>query len=455
MECNGKIQTLLEALASALVTDSSGKVHLNLELLQSDCSELTQFINCENNHIPPEDQIKQIAGEDNCGNPVLRVISSLGSNINTESIQFDLNPDEVPAVGKMMWSADKGTLEVGLLGGDVTLQIGQETVIYCFNHTGAIIPNGSVVYIIDAGDSKPRISLADADIYAASFVLGVTTENIGINEMGYVTMEGLVHDVNTNGTTEGIPIWLSQTPGEFTTNRPTPPAMSIFIGYTIYAHAQHGIIVVRPVLVPRLVGLSDTYGTTATSGQFYKWNETNKRFEFRTDWDDLPPVPIIGARLGATAPTLTTFISDIQQYTFDASDDFVIGATEITHGWKEGTVIYPHIHWATNGLEATAKGVQWQLKYCIGDSAEAFSSQVTCVIDATIPANTTDRTHYVSNFAPTINGANYRIGAYIVWRLARIATTHANGEPAANPFALAVGFHVEQDTLESSQISTK
>lgn len=34
MECNGKIQTLLEALASALVKDSSGKVHLNLELLQ-------------------------------------------------------------------------------------------------------------------------------------------------------------------------------------------------------------------------------------------------------------------------------------------------------------------------------------------------------------------------------------------------------------------------------------
>jgi hypothetical protein len=34
MECSGKIQTLLEVLASALVKDSSGKVHLNLELLQ-------------------------------------------------------------------------------------------------------------------------------------------------------------------------------------------------------------------------------------------------------------------------------------------------------------------------------------------------------------------------------------------------------------------------------------
>jgi hypothetical protein len=451
MECSGKIQTLLEVLASVLVKDSSGKIHLNLELLQSDCSELSQFINCENNHIPSEDQVKQIASEDSCGNPVLRVSLPKEVNLDTESIQFDLTPDEPQSVGKMMWSEDKGTLELGLLGGDVTLQIGQETVIYCFNHSGAIIPNGSVVYIQDAGDSKPRIALADADIYAQSFVLGVTTEDIGINEMGYVTMEGLVHNVNTNGMTEGVPIWLSSTPGGFTTTRPDAPKMSIFIGYVIYAHNNNGIIVVRPILVPRMVGLSDTYGVTATSGQFYKWNETNKRFEFRTDWDDLPPVPIIGAKLGATAPTLATFVSDIQQYTFDKTDDFVIGATEITHGWKEGTVIYPHIHWATNGLEGTAKGVQWQLKYTIGDSSEVFSSQVTCVIDATIPANTTDR----ANFAPTINGANYHIGAYIVWRLARVATAHANGEPAADPFALAVGFHIEKDTLGSTQISSK
>jgi len=179
---------------------------------------------------------------------------------------------------------------------------------------------------------------------------------------------------------------------------------------------------------------------------------TDKTIELQESvWDDLPPSPIIGARLGSTAPTLATFVTDIQQYTFDATNDFVIGATEITHKWKEGTIIKPHMHWATNGLELTAKGVQWQLKYTIGDYTEAFGAQVTTVIDETIPASTADRTHFTSVFGSTIDGTNIKIGAYICWRLERVATAHANGEPAVDPFGLAVGFHAEQDTIGSRQ----
>lgn len=193
-----------------------------------------------------------------------------------------------------------------------------------------------------------------------------------------------------------------------------------------------------------------TFGGSANYSEF----ESDGTLKFNGDatvWNDLPPSPIVGARLGSTAPTLRTFITDIEQYTFDATNDYVIGATELTHEWKEGTVIYPHIHWATNGLEGSAKGVQWQLKYTIGDDNGAFSVQATAVIDVEIPASTADRTHFISEFAPTITGTSYGIGTYICWRLARIATAHGGGEPAAEPFALAIGFHVEQDTCGSRQ----
>ena len=43
------------------------------------------------------------------------------------------------------------------------------------------------------------------------------------------------------------------------------------------------------------------------------------KFRASNAYDDLPPVPVIGARLGATAPTLRTFTGDIEQYTFDAT----------------------------------------------------------------------------------------------------------------------------------------
>ncbi len=172
-------------------------------------------------------------------------------------------------------------------------------------------------------------------------------------------------------------------------------------------------------------------------------------------YDDLPPTPIISARLGATPPTLTLFKGTIYQYTFDATNDVVYGATEITHGWQEGTTIYPHIHWATNGLEATAKGVKWQLAWSIGDGDEAFGAAVTRSVDTEIPASTADRTHLISEFTPAMVGTDRRIGAYIVWTLKRIATKHANGEPAADPFALAIGFHALHNAIGSRQLYVK
>lgn len=174
-----------------------------------------------------------------------------------------------------------------------------------------------------------------------------------------------------------------------------------------------------------------------------------------TVWDDLAPSPIIAAKLGATAPTLATFVTDVEQYTFDATNDYVIGATEITHKWKEGTTIYPHIHWANNGTNATDRGVKWQLKYTVGDAMETFSAQTTTVVDVTIPLATADRTHMINDFATPIDGTNLKIGAYICWRLERIATAHANGAPANDPFALALGFHVEMDTIGSRTKTAK
>ena len=204
-----------------------------------------------------------------------------------------------------------------------------------------------------------------------------------------------------------------------------------------------------------LTMLSDVYGTPDISGMWHLWNEVTQRYELQLRWDDLPPTPITSARLGATAPTLATFIGSIQQYTFDPTNDYVIGSTEITHGWAEGTIIDPHIHWATNGLEATAKGVQWQLKWSIGNPNGTFGAEQTSVIDVTIPANTPDRTHLISDFSPEINGAGYVIGTYIVWRLARIATAHANGAPAADPFGIAVGFHAQLNTFGSTLEDSK
>lgn len=176
-------------------------------------------------------------------------------------------------------------------------------------------------------------------------------------------------------------------------------------------------------------------------------------------WEELPPSPILGARLGATAPTLTAFVGGTEQYTFDAVNDYVIGATEVTHNYKEGTDISPHIHWATNGVDAGDTGVKWQLEYTIANMdnaapfASAFGATTTISIDTLIPGGTTDRSHIKSPFSADISGAGIKIGAYICWKLSRIAS--ATAAPAANPFALAIGFHIQVDTMGSRTENTK
>lgn len=197
---------------------------------------------------------------------------------NLQSIQFDLTNTQTPAEGKLYWNKDDVTLNLGLANGSV-LQIGQETVIRCRNDETTDILNGEVVYISGSTSDFPKIKRANATNYSESFVLGIATQTI--HEFGYVTLTGTVRDINTNGLTEGGVIWLGTTDGTFTQTRPTAPNMSVFLGYVIRAHATEGSAAIRPVVVPRLSGLSDVNATSLdTNGQIPVWSETNQYFDF-------------------------------------------------------------------------------------------------------------------------------------------------------------------------------
>jgi hypothetical protein len=205
-----------------------------------------------------------------------------GSGI--DSIKFNIDPNiTVHKEGQMHWDAANNTLSIGMIGGVVELQVGQEHLIYCFNQTGSPIPNGAAVYVSDAGDSKVRIALADADNTDSTpeaIVIGLATELIANGSSGFITTQGLVRDVDTQGLTEGVPIWLSDTtPGAWTIIPPAAPSLKIPLGYVVYAHNNNGIILVNVGFVPRLQTLSDVYGTP-NDGDTVRWNATNKRFEY-------------------------------------------------------------------------------------------------------------------------------------------------------------------------------
>jgi hypothetical protein len=80
----------------------------------------------------------------------------------------------------------------------MTLQVGQETVIRARNITGSAILNNQVVYIAGADSNRPTIVKAQASSLATSDVLGVLTQDIANGTEGFVTVLGIVRDVNTS-----------------------------------------------------------------------------------------------------------------------------------------------------------------------------------------------------------------------------------------------------------------
>jgi len=201
------------------------------------------------------------------------------------SIKFNLDPTITDhQEGQMHWDADNNTLSIGMIGGEVELQVGQEMLIRVFNNTGVDIPNGAAVYIVDAGDQKPRVALAQADTDPTAFVIGLATEVIEHGSQGFICTTGLVRGLNTQDFTEGLPLYLSaDDAGEYVETEPEVPNYSTLVGYTIRKHVTLGTIYVAPRVVrrPTVIKLVEVSTPTAITDIGQVYTKTDNKLYFQ------------------------------------------------------------------------------------------------------------------------------------------------------------------------------
>jgi hypothetical protein len=183
--------------------------------------------------------------------------ATLSGSLNiTDSIYFSGSG----AASRLRWNDTDGTLDLGLKGGNVTLQIGQESVIQVINKTGINLLESEYKAVrirrVDEGGAQGQrlaIVLAQANNDANSVdTLGLVTENINVNQEGFITDSGLVRNINTTGILQGETwvdgdvLYLSPTvPGNITKIKPQAPEHSIVIGYVVYSHQNNGKIFVK------------------------------------------------------------------------------------------------------------------------------------------------------------------------------------------------------------------
>ena len=206
--------------------------------------------------------------------------------------------------GAIAWSDGKGTLEVGLKGGNVKLPVGQEEVSLCYNGTGSTLTKGTVVYISGAQGQRPRISKASASSEATSSkTFGVVAENIANGAEGFVTTFGIISNVNTSDFTEGSALYLSTTAGQIVNTTQTPPNHTVFIGYCLKSNQSSGRIFVKVQNGYELQELHNVLITSPTTGQSIKYDSatglwTNQNVEggvFEVFYqNDAPASPQLG-----------------------------------------------------------------------------------------------------------------------------------------------------------------
>jgi hypothetical protein len=176
----------------------------------------------------------------------------------TGNIEFDNTPTNIPTTaGAMYWNDADGTADLILKGGNVKLQVGQESVIRVVNKTATNInlleANYQAVRVTGAQGQRLKVDLAQAttDNLSAE-TIGLVTETINNNQEGFITTSGLVRNINTTGSLQGETwadgdvLYLSPTTaGNVTKVKPTAPNHLVIVGYVVHAHANQGSIFVK------------------------------------------------------------------------------------------------------------------------------------------------------------------------------------------------------------------
>lgn len=306
------------------------------------------------------------------------------------------NASPTYAEGKLAYDTTNQSLNFYNGNSGIALQVGQEQWIRVINNTAAIITNGTPVYVTGAASNLPAIAPALSTTQAASMAIGLTTETIGIGATGYVTISGLVRNINTSSFTVGATLYVSSAAaGALVSTAPAVPNFTSRIGTVVVSNATTGVILVSP--------------------------NTPRLFTQQTATTDLGvTLSNLGYRAAGTAYPITT-----------SGAATLSGATALT-----GNVRY--------GVTTTTATT---LTLAITSPKYQFLNATTNAITVTLPATTTAGIEFeclridATANAVTINGTINGVSGYTLtaqYQGVKIVTTATSGVFYAEPFGAQV-----------------
>lgn len=151
------------------------------------------------------------------------------------AIKFNTDTSVDWEEGRVFYDTVEHTLSYYNDDVSMTVNIGQEQIVRVYNGESTQIDNGKVVYLSGSHGNKPQVFLANSSYLNANTdkIIGIATTNIPStgNKIGYVTTQGIVHNIFVGSTvyTEGDNIFLT-TDGNFSKIEPEKPNHIIDLG---------------------------------------------------------------------------------------------------------------------------------------------------------------------------------------------------------------------------------
>lgn len=211
-------------------------------------------------------------------------MSGITGGISTaDYLDIDTAATPAGAVGRLRWDDGNGTASLGLKGGNVTLQLGQEMLARVYNDSGSALTDGQLVYISGSQGNRVAVKLANANSEATSAgTLGMVTEPIAIGAEGFITIAGTVNGLNTSALTAGALLYLDTTSGGYSMTAPTPPNHRVIIGYVERVHATVGSIYVKVDNGYELEELHNVLISTPTNDQVLQYESATSLWKNKT-----------------------------------------------------------------------------------------------------------------------------------------------------------------------------
>ena len=210
-----------------------------------------------------------------------------------------------------------------------------------------------------------------------------------------------------------------------------------------------------------------TTGITDYQSGLYTWDGSiwhSRPAPSTTDagWQDWLGSGFIAPSTGTSRPNFSLFRDGIYLWAFNDSSTTQLWLNiHVTHDWKFGTDVYPHIHWSHTSTPTSPNStVRWGIEYTAarGYDVDAYPATTTVYLEQDVNGAAAYTHHIIEvDAAHAIAGSSLDVDAVILMRIFRDAA-HVDDTLTGDAYLHFVDVHYQADnilTRERNQPFTK